>query len=114
MNLCFIAVAHNCEKKPYARTCTHNGKDIRKYIDDLMVRGKYTFYINDLSKSKNCPDRRRDYRKPVSVTKEIKTINLKLSEMIAHLPDSHIASLTDLHMSYIFKILHSRIRSVWT
>ena len=41
---------------------------IRKYIDDLVVRGKYTFYVNDLSKSKNCPDRRRDYRKPVSVT----------------------------------------------
>lgn len=41
---------------------------IRKYIDDLMVRGKYTFYVNDLSKEKNCPDRRRDYRKPVSVT----------------------------------------------
>ena len=41
---------------------------IRKYIDDLMVRGKYTFYVNDLSKKKNCPDRRRDYRKPVSVT----------------------------------------------
>ena len=40
---------------------------IRKYIDDLMVRGKYTFYVNDLSKKKNCPDRRRDYRKPVSV-----------------------------------------------
>ena len=41
---------------------------IRRYIDDLMVRGKYTFYVNDLSKKKNCPDRRRDYRKPVSVT----------------------------------------------
>ena len=41
---------------------------IRKYIDDLMVRGKYTFYVNDLSKKKNCPDRRRDYRKPVSIT----------------------------------------------
>ena len=41
---------------------------IRKYIDDLMVRGKYTFYVNDLSKKKNYPDRRRDYRKPVSVT----------------------------------------------
>ena len=41
---------------------------IRKYIDDLMVRGKYTFYVNDLSKEKNCPDRRRDYRKPVSIT----------------------------------------------
>lgn len=41
---------------------------IRKYIDDLQTRGKYTFYVNDLSKKKNCPDRRRDYRKPVSVT----------------------------------------------
>ena len=41
---------------------------IRKYIDDLMVRGKYTFYVNDLAKKKNYPDRRRDYRKPVSVT----------------------------------------------
>lgn len=41
---------------------------IRKYIDDLMLRGKYTFYVNDLSKKKNFPDRRRDYRKPVSVT----------------------------------------------
>jgi integrase/recombinase XerD len=41
---------------------------IRRYIDDLMTRGKYTFYVNDLSKKKNYPDRRRDYRKPVSVT----------------------------------------------
>ena len=41
---------------------------IRKYISDLQERGKYTFYVNDLSKKKNYPDRRRDYRKPVSVT----------------------------------------------
>ena len=41
---------------------------IRKYIDDLQTRGKYTFYVNDLSKKKNYPDRRRDYRNPVSVT----------------------------------------------
>ena len=41
---------------------------IRKYIDDLQTRGKYTFYVNDLSKKKNYPDRRRDYRKPVSAT----------------------------------------------
>ena len=41
---------------------------IRKYINDLQERGKYTFYVNDLSKKKNYPDRRRDYRKPVSVT----------------------------------------------
>ena len=30
---------------------------VRKYIDDLQTRGKYTFYVNDLSKKKNCPDR---------------------------------------------------------
>ena len=41
---------------------------IRKYINDLQERGKYTFFVNDLSKTKNYPDRRRDYRKPVSVT----------------------------------------------
>lgn len=41
---------------------------IRRYITDLQERGKYTFYVNDLSKKKNYPDRRRDYRKPVSVT----------------------------------------------
>ena len=42
---------------------------IRKYICDLQERGKYTFYVNDLSKKKNYPERRRDYRKAVSVTK---------------------------------------------
>lgn len=41
---------------------------IRKYICDLQERGKYTFYVNDLSKKKNYPERRRDYRKSVSVT----------------------------------------------
>lgn len=41
---------------------------IRKYINDLQERGKYTFFVNDLSKVKNYPERRRDYRKPVSVT----------------------------------------------
>jgi len=41
---------------------------IRKYINDLQERGKYTFFVNDLSKKKNYPERRRDYRKPVSVT----------------------------------------------
>ena len=54
---------------------------IRKYIDDLMVRGKYTFYVNDLFQSKNCPDRGRDYRKPVGVT----TIN------------NYIFSLLEIH-----------------
>ena len=57
---------------------------IRKYIDDLQTRGKYSFYVSDLSKKKNYPDRRRDYRKPVSVTtinnyiRNIRVLNLLL------------------------------------
>lgn len=39
---------------------------IRRYITDLQERGKYTFYSNDATKSSNYPDRRRDFRKPVS------------------------------------------------
>ena len=39
---------------------------IRKYIDDLMERGKYTFYTNDESKGLNFPERRRDFRQPIS------------------------------------------------
>lgn len=39
---------------------------IRKYINDTMIRGKYTFYTNDNSKDINYPDRRRDFQKPVS------------------------------------------------
>ena len=35
---------------------------IRRYINDLQERGN-----NDQSKKKNYPERRRDYRKPVSV-----------------------------------------------
>ena len=35
---------------------------IRKYINDLQERGKYTFFVNDLSKVKNYPERRRDFR----------------------------------------------------
>jgi len=40
---------------------------VRKYISDLQERGKYTFYCNEKSKKINFPDRRRDFRKPVSV-----------------------------------------------
>ncbi len=40
---------------------------IRRYINDLQERGKYTFCANDESKVINFPDRRRDYRQPVSV-----------------------------------------------
>ena len=40
---------------------------IRNYINNLQERGKYTFYVNDQSKKKIYPDRRRNYRKPVCV-----------------------------------------------
>ena len=39
---------------------------IRRYIFDLQERGKYTFYANDKQKAINYPERRRDFRKPVS------------------------------------------------
>ena len=41
---------------------------IRRYINDLQERGKYTFYCNDEQKKTNHPDRRRDFRKPIRVT----------------------------------------------
>ena len=39
---------------------------IRHYIRDIQERGKYTFYANDKQKAINYPERRRDYRKPIS------------------------------------------------
>lgn len=39
---------------------------IRRYIAELQERGKYTFYANDKQKAINYPERRRDYRKPIS------------------------------------------------
>ena len=41
---------------------------IRRYINDLQVRGKYTVCSDDESMGKNYPMRRRDYRQAVSVT----------------------------------------------
>ena len=41
---------------------------IRRYICDLQERGKYSFYANEERTVVNCPERRRDYRNPVSVT----------------------------------------------
>ncbi|MGM9574293.1 MAG: site-specific integrase [Oscillospiraceae bacterium] len=38
---------------------------VRRYINDLQVRGKYSFYADDSAKEVNFPDRRRDYRQPV-------------------------------------------------
>ncbi len=40
---------------------------IRRYICSLEERGKYTLYVNEQGKERNYPERRRDYRKPVSV-----------------------------------------------
>ena len=40
---------------------------VRRYIVDLQERGKYTFYRNESSKETNFPERRRDFRQPVSV-----------------------------------------------
>ena len=42
--------------------------DIRRYINDIQERGKYTFYVKDNKKQTNCPDRRRDFRQQVSNT----------------------------------------------
>ena len=39
---------------------------IRHYITELQERGKYTYYANDKAKVYNMPDRRRDFRKPMS------------------------------------------------
>ena len=50
---------------------------IRRYINDLQERGKYSFYADDRKKEINHPDRRRDFRKPVSVI----TINNYLRNM---------------------------------
>lgn len=41
---------------------------IRRYIKDMMERGKYSFYVNDKNKTINFPERRRDFRCPVSTT----------------------------------------------
>ena len=41
---------------------------IRRYINDLQERGKYTVCSDDESMEKNYPMRRRDYRQAVSVT----------------------------------------------
>lgn len=41
---------------------------IRHYICDLQERGKYSFYADEKQKETNHPERRRDFRQPVSVT----------------------------------------------
>lgn len=41
---------------------------VRRYINDLMERGKYSFYTDDKRKNINYPERRRDFRSPISIT----------------------------------------------
>lgn len=41
---------------------------IRHYICDLQERGKYSFYANVDRTKTNFPERRRDFREPISVT----------------------------------------------
>lgn len=39
---------------------------IRRYITNLQERGKYTFYADEKSRGTSFPERRRDYRQPVT------------------------------------------------
>ena len=39
---------------------------IRRYIANLQERGKYTFYADEKSRDTYFPERRRDYRQPVT------------------------------------------------
>ncbi len=39
---------------------------VRRYINELQTRGKYSLYADDSAKETNYPNRRRDYRQPVS------------------------------------------------
>ena len=50
---------------------------VRRYINDLQERGKYTTCADDRSLEKNFPERRRDFRKPVSVV----TINCYIRDI---------------------------------
>ncbi len=50
---------------------------VRRYINDLLERGKYTACTNDNTLEKNYPDRRRDFRKPVSAV----TINCYIRDI---------------------------------
>ena len=41
---------------------------VRRYITSLQERGKYTFYAVEEAKATNTPERRRDFRTPISDT----------------------------------------------
>lgn len=52
---------------------------IRRYICELQERGKYSACAREESRGNNCPERRRDYCEPISVT----TINNYLRNLRA-------------------------------
>lgn len=56
------------EQEGLERPCEVVEQTIRHYICDLQERGKYNFCICDRAKETNWPERRRDYRTPISVT----------------------------------------------
>ena len=55
---------------------------IRRYINDLQERGKYTFYSNENAKATNNPDRRRDFRNPMKKIRQLKS-NRKAKEYLS-------------------------------
>lgn len=52
---------------------------IRRYICDLQERGKYSFYADKEKEKTNFPERRRDFRRPISVV----TINSYIRDLRA-------------------------------
>ena len=56
---------------------------IRRYISELQERGKYTFYRIDKQKKTNYPERRRDYRKPISTATINNYIRIFLDDVVA-------------------------------
>ena len=51
---------------------------IRRYITNLQERGKYTFYADEKSRGTNFPERRRDYRQPVTTATVTYIMNAKI------------------------------------
>lgn len=56
------------EQEGIERPAEVKEQTIRHYLCDLQERGKYTFCVNDERAQTNYPDRRRDFRAPISVT----------------------------------------------
>ena len=74
---------------------------IRRYISELQERGKYTFYRIDKQKKTNYPERRRDYRKPIS-TATINNYNAVMENFFGILK-SELLYLQDFESMEYFK-----------